>query len=408
MRKRTVLHVSYVLILLACACGKASPQGHVDSRIAPYVGFLEQGHHQPVEYVLDLFEAADLVVLCERVHPEMTQYEFFFNLLQDERFQREVGHVFTEIGSSSSQAALGEFLHSSVLEETEAAERLNQIYEDLFYNAVWPNYNLYDFLRRVQRLNSHLPISRQVTVYPSDVPLEWEGVTAEGYTQFVDSRRLSRDRIIADQVIQRYREIGESDASRKKALVIMNYRHAFTNFDYTNGRRGNNVAGFLMEAFPGQVANVMLNSFAILPESVDSDTRYGLIQEGRWDAAFHIAGDPDVGFDFEGSPFGEDQFDYFPLSPPDVTYEAVFRGFVFYKPLAAHRRAVGLPGLYEGRRADLIIQRLLLIGAFNDIDSARAYLGGLDSLEVNSYSEEYGTHFDDEIARWLRGNERMR
>jgi hypothetical protein len=35
------------------------------------------------------------------------------------------------------------------------------------------------------------------------------------------------------------------------------------------------------------------------------------LQDGKWDAAFAVLGYPSLGFDFQGSPFGSDEFDYF-------------------------------------------------------------------------------------------------
>ncbi len=48
-----------------------------------------------------------------------------------------------------------------------------------------------------------------------------------------------------------------------------------------------------------------------------------------------------------------------------------------------------------------MVDRLILTGALEDPDSARQYLIGLEEMEVNGYSKAYGTHFDEEIGRWL-------
>jgi hypothetical protein len=128
----------------------------------------------------------------------------------------------------------------------------------------------------------------------------------------------------------------------------MNYRHAFPHLDVTMGtkeRHIENVGGFLMKEFPGKTANVMLNSIRILA-ATDTSMSWTAMQDGKWDAAFALAGNPDAGFDFKGSPFGSDNFDYFPYKH-DYTYNDIFTGFVFYKPLEDHVMQYGIPGIFD-------------------------------------------------------------
>ena len=49
--------------------------------------FVETQEQTPVEYTLSLFGKYDIVVLCERAHPETTQYNMIFELVSDKRFQ---------------------------------------------------------------------------------------------------------------------------------------------------------------------------------------------------------------------------------------------------------------------------------------------------------------------------------
>lgn len=55
--------------ILLCG-GVAEGQPVYDEEIEPYVAFVEQGHPEPIDYVMDLFDRYDVVVLCERFHPE--------------------------------------------------------------------------------------------------------------------------------------------------------------------------------------------------------------------------------------------------------------------------------------------------------------------------------------------------
>ena len=43
----------------------------------------------------------DIVILCERVHPETTQYDMILNLVSNSGFIDKGGHIYTELGVSS-------------------------------------------------------------------------------------------------------------------------------------------------------------------------------------------------------------------------------------------------------------------------------------------------------------------
>jgi hypothetical protein len=65
--------------------------------LSDYVSFLKNVQQSPKEYILKLFENSDIVILCERSHPEFTQYEMIIDLINDNRFIQKIGHVFTEV-----------------------------------------------------------------------------------------------------------------------------------------------------------------------------------------------------------------------------------------------------------------------------------------------------------------------
>jgi hypothetical protein len=214
---------------------------------------------------------------------------------------------------------------------------------------------------------------------------------------------------MAEQILAKFEAIQNSSDPRKKALVIMNYRHAFPHIEVTRGsrtKRFQNTAGFLMEARPDNVANVMLNSIRILPGSTDSKVSMSAIQNGKWDAAFAALGNPDVGFDFDSSPFGEDAFDYFPI-PTGNKYKDVFTGFVFYKPLQEHKCAMGIPGLFDGGFAIEMQRRYMIIDEVRKPEEIRKEIAQLKKvLEFGYDSEEYfgKSNLKQEITKWLKGN----
>jgi hypothetical protein len=162
-----------------------------------------------------------------------------------------------------------------------------------------------------------------------------------------------------------------------------------------------------MEAYPGQVANVMLNSVAFLPNTTDQRAFFTAIQEGRWDAAFAVAGNPNLGFDFKGSPLGEDAFDYFPFVRTRLRYQDVFTGFVFFKPLKAHRLSWGSEvfnepsGFPDQSFVDEVLRRYRIMG--RDLtQEQRDMLNGLGKRHISGYEQESECDYGEKIQQWLK------
>ncbi len=311
---------------------------------------------------MGLFKQNDIVILCERSHPETTQYDMIYELVSNPRFQQQVGHIFTEVGTAALQPYIESFLMDDQLTEEQVNEKLRYIARNIGWAKVWEKTNFYDFLRKLYYLNRSLPKDRRIHVYPSDLDFQWDNATKESWAEFKKDKLNQRDKLMADNIIRKFNAIRQ-DGSRNKALVIMNYRHAFPHIQRENAASPYaNTGGFLMQAYPGKVANVMINSVALLSATTDKQANITALQQGKWDAAFAVAGNPELGFDFKSSPLGEDGFDYWPF-PNHLRYRDAFTGFVFFKPLAAHRMSSGFPaGLVDQRFADEYLKRSRSVG----------------------------------------------
>jgi len=203
--------------------------------------------------------------------------------------------------------------------------------------------------------------------------------------------------------------IYNSPNPRKKVLVIMNYRHAFPHLEITLGKRTKkfeNVGGFLMAYYPKIVANVMINSIRLLPGSTDNKVVMTALQDGKWDAAFSVLGNPEIGFDFVNSPFGDDSFDYFPV-PSKYRYRDVFTGFIFYRPLDEHKMSMGIPNLLDAAFVDELIARYEIEGEIRSrqeiirkIEKHKTIRQfGYENKELFSESD-----YRDRIQQWLQTN----
>jgi len=346
MKLQTVL-LSVLLLTSAICIGQTS------SRIASYTNFLNGQKQSAKEYILDLFKTHDIVVICERDHREITQYDLFLDIISDKRFVNTVGNVFTEIGLSNLNPALNTFLHTKNIPTNEQNRQILNFQRNLSWNVMWEKYNYTYFLEGLYKINSRLSKEDAIWLYPSEVPLDWQKVDSSNYKEIVMPLIENRDSIIASQIILQIAKIATQPGRHKKALVIMNYRHAFNrDFPFAGGRHIRNVAAFLFKQYGNSVANVLLNQ--LKPSLAGKQL---LVQDGKWDAAFADVGNISLGFNLMGTPFGKGSFDLWPIGKPTFTYQDIFTGFAFYQPIEIQKLVTGIPGFLDSAYLDEFFRR---------------------------------------------------
>ena len=304
----------------------ASPRPTPHS-VGRYVDFLKDNRKDINDYVMGLFDKYDHVILCERHHQEMTQYDMIYNLVTDKLFVDKVGVLFTEVGCIESRKAYKEFVDTTYPNDTLVEKGLASFMtENQSVHLLWPNTNWFSFLKRMYYFNHHNP--KQVEILFAD-------------RNWLDRSMLeARDSIMADNIISTIL----SDSIRK-SLIIMNYRHAYL----TSGNCGN----YISQKFPDKVANVMINfGKADLISAIlkPGNEMIKPIQHGKWDVAFEQIEDSDFAFDFSESPFGEDRFDHFFVPTSSVNnlqYQDMFNGFIYYKAPNEQYTSVGYPYIFD-------------------------------------------------------------
>lgn len=151
-----------------------------------------------------------MVILCERSHPEVTQYDMIYGLVSDPRFEQHVGHIFTEIGSVTLQPYIETLLMNDQLTDEQVNEKLRYIARNMGHDAGWEKTIFYDFLKKLFYLNRSLPKERQVHAYPTDLDIRWEDATKETWTAFEMTKLNQRDRLEADNIISKFNEIRQA------------------------------------------------------------------------------------------------------------------------------------------------------------------------------------------------------
>jgi hypothetical protein len=400
--KSIICAVVILLLAVPFSCSNKLTHKYHES-VIPYIDFLQSTKTNSIDYIIGLFQKYDIVIVCERAHPEITQYDFILELISDRRFIREVGNIFTEIGAANYANELNEYLTAENLSNNEKATRLNKIYRNFYDRGIWEKTNLYSFLKRIYELNQKLTSNNKINLFPSGIEFNWDHLTPEEYRKHY---AIPRDSAMATNIIDSFNELSTENTGAK-ALIIMNFRHSFNqDLTFPNGEIVRNVGRFLFDAFPGRVANIMINTPISIAKG--DSAHFKCIQDGRWDAAFKAIGNRSAGFDFNNSPFGENRFDLLHFYEHNLKYKDVFTGFIFYKPPDEHICRFGITEIFDSTYKETLKSRLLNI---LEIDSiyVEEYLPYIKGTHDYTY-ESFGSHPDlrisistihDDISQWL-------
>jgi hypothetical protein len=191
-----------------------------------------------------------------------------------------------------------------------------------------------------------------------------------------------------------------SKQARKKSLVIMNTRHGYGHIDKRFPQsiqdEFHGTTAFMQEALPGKVANIMIHSITQKYAYMFTPT-----QNGKWDRVFEDLGNPDVGFDFTGSPFGEDQFDMAFIRNKSLLFKDVFTGYIFYKPLTAHFKKEGFPYEFTNFEDTMIRRASILSNDYVDLIKQKiSYLKSHPKEEISTETIKYALLYNGFHIFW--------
>lgn len=359
---KKVLLIAILILIVTISC-----KYEITPVLKDYVTYIEKQNTNSKDYIIKLWGKNDIVILCERYHGEVTQYDLIFDIIQSDYFINNVGCIFTEVGSVSIQKELNDFLLNDYSDTAKQHQDLIKIYRDMAW-PYWEKSNFFFLLKKINQLNSTLSDDKKIKVFTSDMinPNFQEIKIKDDYVIFRETQRYQdRDSIMAENIIHVYDSL--QHLGKNKCLVIMNFRHAFLkNILREDGVLITNTGAILKNNYQNRVASVYINSLAltIIPSDTTKNVIYQdycdvPIQDGKWDAAFKVSKKEDLGFDFNGSPFGTDSLDIWPWSKQYI-YQDVFTGMVYYLPIRKHIEAFGIEGFVDSAFTDELHKRILI------------------------------------------------
>lgn len=329
--------------------------------IKPYVDHLQKVEKKSAkQYILEKFENHDIVMLCERDHRDLTQYELIKDILADPYFKKNVKNLFTEIGVINLQPEITEFLKTKGLDSLYVQNKLVEFQFNSSFWSLWEKYNYQYLLRTLYDINNRS--EEQINYYPSDVEFDWSQVhNSDDYKREMESETEPRDSLMAQNIIQQYEKIASK--TNTKALIILNYRHAFKIHTMGAGGLMKNTAKYVFDYFGDRATNIMISQANFSEKGHGFE--YTLVQNGTWDAAFKFLNIDDIGFDLGGTPFGKDHLDIWDVNS-SYTYEDAFDGFVFYKPIEAYNLVSYFDGLIPKEMEEEFFRRFKIQLEYQD------------------------------------------
>ncbi len=325
-----------------------------------YKECLEQKGEDPIEYIFRLFEKADVVILGERDHRDMTQYDFITRLLADRRFAEKVGHVYTEVGVVNRTAGANFLVNHDWSDEAAFRSALHEQLRNEDYLFVWEKTNRSVFLDSLYRINQRLPQEKRIQLGLTDIAFDWSKWKSpykykkwlRANTYYNEKSKASvRDREMTRNFLRQYKAQTPMDGKRK-ALVITNQPHAISSLHgRTEGWRIKKALG------AERVRIVCLNWYVFTSPGDYGYASKGveLIDDGRWDAAFQLTGCRAAGIDIKDTPFGRTPAWYW---DDGTAWQDLADGFIFHTPFHEFRASIGIAGIIDDSCKEKLHHRL--------------------------------------------------
>ncbi len=406
--------ISFTLLTEGTLFGGGNPKVEAQTiikndSIKPYINFLERDRSlSSREYIFSKFETHDIVILSERFHQEMTQYDMIMEVVKDERFK---GHIYTEIGHVNLYEKFNNFLMNATLTEEEKEKELLSIYRDLCPSLVWGAYNYYHMLNEVWALNKDRNKEDKILIFPTDVPFDYNEIQTHRewdihYNLFFNS--IFRDQIMAMNFVDYYEEVKKE---KRKALVILNSMHAYkrnpTYLSLPTRPLIRRAGEFIYKTYPEETFVIYINSCNI--------DNFKLSNHGIIDAAFEYTKKDDIGFDLKDTTIGNTKFDlyftyaadYFDLN---INYDYLFDGMIYYKPLKEMVIKMGIPDIYSKEYEDMYYRRAALMSnkKFEEAKNGEEYRKALEQINnpaIIPLDDYFGDgvveSWDKQIQKWI-------
>lgn len=376
------------------------------NELKPYVNFLQKNKFSTAkEYILNKFKTKDIVIISERDHRDITQYELYIDVIKNPNFE---GNVYTEVGSWNNYQRINKFLLNSELSEKEKETELLSIYRDLDYTILWEKYNYYFLLSSIYDINRNRNKKDKILLFPLDLEFEWKNFDCHSQYKLFDlyseNSIIDRNIIMGKNFVKFYEYAKKRNPERRKALVIQNTYHGYIRIPkfiplptqpdiYSTGE-------YIFKTYPENTTNIYINYYT-------QGFHNGLTNEGLFDAAFYFTKTDNIGFDLKSTPFGNSNFDLYNFGDgyEKINYDYIFDGMIFYKPISEMNLVSGIPNVYPKEYEKQFYERKALIDGIlyeESIIKNKELLKELNTKTEIKLEDSIIQKINSQIKYWLR------
>lgn len=254
--------IKLLLISAIFSCFSFNTLNAQHDSIKTYVQFLEKPHLSAKDYIISLYDNYDIVIFCERLHVEFTQYELLVDLFADSRFQNQVGHIYMEMGGSNWDKPMNDYLHAEKLRQEESIKRALYIQQNAMWYPLWARYNYHYLLTNLYEINSKLPKNQKLSLHPTDIAVDWSRIiTAEDVQKNITGIDVQnrRDSTMAANFTRIANEVKQKKEKRQKHFIILNSAHSLPVNYKVMGIVFEPAGKLIAQNFPGKTASVLVN-----------------------------------------------------------------------------------------------------------------------------------------------------
>ena len=374
--------------------------------LKPYIEFIQKNKFPTAKnYILEKFETKDIVIISERDHRDITQYELYVDVIKDTNFK---GNVYTEVGSWNNYQRINKFLLNSNLSKSEKEKELLAIYRDLDYTILWEKYNYYFLLNSIFETNKNRDEKDKILLFPLDLEFDWKNFDCHSqyklFDEYSENSIIDRNIIMGKNFVNFYEYAKKRNPERRKALVIQNTYHGYIRIPkflpLPTQPDIYSTSEYIFKTYPEKTTNIYINYFT-------QGFQNGLTNDGLFDAAFNFTKTDNIGFDLKNSPFGNSKFDLYNFGGDyeKVNFDYIFEGMIFYKPVAEMNLVTGIPNVYPIEFEKQFYERMALIDGISydkSIKENKELLKELNTKSEVKLQDSIVQKINSQIRYWIK------
>ncbi len=342
MKKASVILGTAMMLLLALSSFISRPSDRCNKEeLTKFFSNAPGG----VDYIMNLFDSVDVVILGERDHYDTTQYDFVRDLISDPRFIENVGYVYTEVGTYNTAPICERVVTADYKDYEEFRDSAYALIRIEDFYPLWAKPNRFQLMENLYRLNSTLPQDKRVKLRGTDISFDWSTCNdVETYRRFLDEEvdGGQRDSVMASNFLTMYREQPKRNGQRK-ALLITSIPHAAKYSDYS--REGY----FISRELGNNMRVVFFNSIEWWRIHAKMFSQW---LNGIPDSAYIASGIVDCGFNLKDSPLADENYILSEYHISDLA-----DGMIYYLDPTRFELSIGLPGIISEEFLPEIVRR---------------------------------------------------